>query len=157
MSREKVHNTHSGTHCTHSRIPHWQIQITVFRLFQQHRIWPLPERKTEKWQTPATKGHLAALHLVQGNSLAVPVAVLPFGKDQEELVDQRGRHGVGVELAGSGYQHGPRDSAQKAQHVGIDAATCSGNTTTIQVQVWVHDRWHVFFLILIRRVQMMQF
>lgn len=56
--------------------------------------------------------------------MAPLVTVLPFGEDQEELVDQRGRHGVGVELAGSGHQHGPRDSAQKAQHVGIDAATC---------------------------------
>lgn len=50
--------------------------------------------------------------------------LLPFGEDQEELVNKRGSHSVGVELAGPGHQHGPRYSPQKAQHVGVDPSTC---------------------------------
>lgn len=45
---------------------------------------------------------------------------VPFGEDEEELVYESGSHSVGVELAGPGYQHGPGDSTQEAQHVGVD-------------------------------------
>lgn len=48
----------------------------------------------------------------------------PFGKHQEELVDQSGCHGIWIQLARPGHQHGPRHSTQKPQHVGVDPSTC---------------------------------
>lgn len=60
--------------------------------------------------------------------IAAPALFSPFGEHQEELVDQRGRHSVRVELASPGHQHGPWHSTQKPQHVGVDPATCRQRT-----------------------------
>lgn len=69
-SREMSFNT---SHCTHSRIPHWQVQITVFRLFQQHRIRPLPAQGTEKWHKAATQQapDTTLHHLVERKSFTI--------------------------------------------------------------------------------------
>ncbi len=39
-------------------------------------------------------------------------------------MDQRGCHSIGVELAGSCNQHGPRYAPQKTQDIGVDIMTC---------------------------------
>lgn len=128
--------------CTHSRIPHRQIQIAVFRLFQQHRIWPLPAQLKKCYSDIQLHWNRAlTLHHLVGWSKYASGKILPFGKHQEELVDQCGCHSIRVELAGPGHQHGPWHSTQKAQHVGVDTTTCRKNT---HCQIWPSKLYHFF-------------
>ena len=46
-------------------------------------------------------------------------------------MDQGGGCRVGVQLARSGHQHGPGNTTQKAQDVGVDVAACNKQ---IQIQ-----------------------
>lgn len=48
----------------------------------------------------------------------------PLWENQKELVDQGGSHSVGVELAGSCHQHGPRYAPEKTKDVRVDIMTC---------------------------------
>lgn len=45
----------------------------------------------------------------------------PLRENEEELLDEGGGDGVGVELANSGHEHGPGHATQEAQGVAVDA------------------------------------